>query len=122
MTTIIIIAILVVIAVYTVISYRKRLSNGCCGAGDGESVKKVKAADRDPSHYPIHKQLKIDGMTCGKCAQRVENAFNGKKGMLAKVTLEQELADLYLKEEHSDEELKELVREAGYRAYKIISM
>ena len=37
-------------------------------------MKKVKVKDKDPSHYPYEKILKIDGMTCGNCANRVENA------------------------------------------------
>ena len=76
MSTFVIVLILVVIGVFGVKSYCKKLSSGCCGASSGPSEKKMKVKDRDKSHYPYRKILSIDGMVCGNCSTRVENGLN----------------------------------------------
>lgn len=119
MPTIIICLILIVIGIYAVISYKKRLSSGCCGASGQPSVKRVKVQDKDLSHYPHHKILKVDGMSCGNCTVRVENALNSLDGVWARVNLMEEEADLYLKQDVSDDVLREAVKSAGYTVYKI---
>ena len=59
---------------------------GCCGSGAVSPVKR-RVADRDETHYPYTAVLTIDGMTCGHCAVRVENALNELNGVWAKVDL-----------------------------------
>ncbi len=71
------------------------------------------------SHYPYEKILKVDGMSCGNCAVRVENALNSLEGVWARVDLEAEEAQVYMKEEYEDQRLKDAVRDAGYRVYKV---
>ena len=51
MSTAIIVAVLIVIAVIAIRSYAKKLTSGCCGA-EIEHVKKIKVEDKDVSHYP----------------------------------------------------------------------
>ena len=63
MSTAIIVAVLIVIAVIAIRSYAKKLTSGCCG-GETEHVKKIKVEDKDVSHYPYCVQIGIDGMTC----------------------------------------------------------
>ena len=63
MATALICLVLIIIAVFGIRSYRKRLTSGCCSPSDETAVKKVKVKDKDISHYPYHKILKVDGMT-----------------------------------------------------------
>ena len=52
MSTAIICAVLIVIAIIGIKSYAKKLTSGCCGASSQPSVKKIKVRDKDKSHYP----------------------------------------------------------------------
>ena len=79
MSTAIIVAVLIVIAVIAIRSYAKKLTSGCCG-GETEHVKKIKVEDKDVSHYPYCVQIGIDGMTCNHCKARVENTLNSEDG------------------------------------------
>ena len=42
----------------------------------------------------MHKIMKIEGMTCGHCAQRVESLLNEMENVSASVYLEQDAADI----------------------------
>lgn len=84
-------AICVVIAVICVVavkSYAKKLSKGCCGAAADDEAE-LKAAEGD---YPYSCTVEIGGMTCRKCAQRIQNAFNRQEGYSAQVSLEESCA------------------------------
>ena len=117
MGTAIVVAILVVICIYGVISYRKKLTEGCCGGG-GDSVKKVKASDRDASHYPYTVVIGVEGMTCSKCQIRVENAFNTQEGMWGEVDLSKHQVTVHMKTKHEESMLKGLIEKAGYMPLK----
>ena len=120
MATAVICIILVIAVIAGVKSYMKKLRSGCCGASSVPSVKKVKVKDKDPSHYPYEKILKIDGMTCGNCANRVENALNHLDGVYASVDLMKEEAVVRMKEKLEDQTLKKAVAAAGYTVYKVV--
>ena len=51
MSTAIIVAVLIVIAVIAIRSYAKKLTSGCCG-GETEHVKKIKVEDNVTHLYP----------------------------------------------------------------------
>ena len=119
MATAVICIILVIAVVAGVKSYMKKLRSGCCGASSEPAVQKVKVKDKDPSHYPYQKVLKIDGMTCGNCANRVENALNHLDGVYASVDLMKEEAVVRMKEKVEDQTLKKTVAAAGYTVYKV---
>ena len=119
MATAVICIILVIAVVAGVKSYMKKLRSGCCGASSEPAEKKVKVKDKDPSHYPYQKVLKIDGMTCGNCANRVENALNHLDGVYASVDLMKEEAVVRMKEKVEDQTLKKTVAAAGYTVYKV---
>ena len=120
MATAVICIILVIAVIAGVKSYMKKLRSGCCGASSEPSVIKVKVKDKDPSHYPYEKILKIDGMTCGNCANRVENALNHLDGVYASVDLMKEEAVVRMKEKLEDQTLKKAVAAAGYTVYKVV--
>lgn len=110
--------ILVIIAVLSVKSYMKKLTHGCCGGGD-VAEKKVKVQDKKKEHYPYHKKIEVDGMTCKNCALKIENAFNSQQGCYGIVNLKEKQADLYMKQLSSDEEIKSLIEKVGYNVNKI---
>ncbi len=112
MGTAIIVAVLIVFGLIALKSYAKKLRSGCCGAGDSEAVVKVK--DTDETHYPHHIELSVSGMTCKKCKQHVENAFNKRDGLWAQVDLKKGLAEVRAKKELTDFELRDIVSGAGY--------
>lgn len=118
MATFIICAVLLIIAIFGIKSYCKKLSSGCCGASSSEpEVKRVKVKDKDISHYPYHKRTFVGGMSCEKCAVRVENALNSLDGVFAKVDLIKEQADIYMKQMVEDQTLNEAIEGAGYSPY-----
>lgn len=114
MSTAIICIILAVLCFFGVRSTIKRTKYGCCGGGGGGEEKKIKVADKDISHYPYSSTIEVDGMTCGKCQNRVENAFNSQEGMYASVDLDKRQAVVRMKNQMSEDQLKEIVRKAGY--------
>lgn len=111
--TVVICVVLGLVCVLGVRSYLKKLKSGCCGAG-GDEVKRVRPLDRNVSHYPYVKVVRIDGMHCQNCAKRIENAFNTQDGFFAKVDLAKQRAIVRSKREVPDRELKQVVRNVGY--------
>lgn len=119
---VIIIAAIVVACFFGVKSYRKRLSSGCCGSGDGSGkVKKIKVKDKDKKHYPYEAEIKVDGMVCANCANRVENALNSVDGAWATVDLEDHTAKVLLKSEVDPDVLRQAVNDTGtYTALSVV--
>lgn len=113
MANIIIVAVLVLIGLYAVISYRKKLTSGCCGGG-ADAVQQNKVEDTDPSHYPYEMTIGIDGMTCNNCKNRVENALNATEGIWAQVSLKDKSALVRMKKQLDADDLRVIVARAGY--------
>lgn len=62
----------------------------------------------------------IEGMTCGHCKKRVENALSELEGVKeVAVDLEAKTATLELESSVTDEVLKEAVEEWGYKVEAI---
>ncbi len=118
-STAVICVILAVICIFSVKKYRKKLTSGCCGAGGEGTVKKRRVSDRNKAHYPYTKILKIDGMSCGNCANRVENALNALDGVWASVDLGSQEALVRMKQPTDPELLKNTVRKQGYTVIRI---
>lgn len=112
--------VIILFAVYAVRSYLKRLKGGCCGSGDSEKIERIKVFDRDPDHYPYKAVLTIDGMVCGSCVARVENALNSIEGLWAKVDLTQKQAVIRMKHEVRDNDLRSAVN--SLRVYTVIKI
>lgn len=118
-STAVICVILAVICIFSVKKYRKKLTSGCCGAGGEGTVKKRRVSDRNKAHYPYTKILKIDGMSCENCANRVENALNALDGVWASVDLGSQEALVRMKQPMDPELLKNAVRKQGYTVIRI---
>lgn len=114
MANAVILALLAAVLIIGVRSYMKKLAHGCCGGGDGGAERKVRVSDRNPAHYAHAVRLSIAGMTCSRCAGRVENALNGLDGVWARVDLKGESALVRMKARIPDSELERVVAQAGY--------
>lgn len=118
MANVIILLILVLVCIHAVRSYMKRLAHGCCGAG-GDEEEKVKVRDKNPAHYPHSVTIGVDGMTCKHCKLRVENALNSEEGVWAQVNLQEKTAQVRMKTPIPEEELRRIIRRAGYTAVSV---
>ena len=74
MESAVIILIVIVICIFGIKSYARRLTQGCCGAG-GDAQKRVRVRDKNKEHYPYCVKIGVDGMTCSHCRERVEKAL-----------------------------------------------
>ncbi|MDL2290127.1 heavy-metal-associated domain-containing protein [Paludibacteraceae bacterium OttesenSCG-928-F17] len=68
----------------------------------------------------ITKTLRIEGMSCPHCVNRVEKALNAVEGITAKVDLATNTAHVELSRNIDDSELKNIVESAGYKVVEII--
>ena len=95
------IILLAAAGVFAVIFYlRRRISKGggCCGGEHDPAAPKIRAADRDLSHYPYIYTVGIEGMVCSHCVRNVENAFNSAEGICAFADLGKKSAKVYSKQ------------------------
>lgn len=113
MGTAIICLILLIICIFAIKSYIKKLRNGCCG-GAADVEKKVKPLDTDESHYSYRYIIGVDGMSCQNCAAHVENAFNTQEGYLARVNLRRKNAEVLTKEPMQEADFRRIITKAGY--------
>lgn len=92
-----------------------RGESSCCG-GDGIAAPPKKKLDA-----PIlgHKIITIDGMTCGNCKIRVEQALDEINGAAATVNLHRNTADLAMTRTVEDGEIRRALAGSGYRIIKI---
>lgn len=120
MASVIILLVLAVICGYGVYSYvhHLRCGGGCCGEREALD-RKVKVGDKNKSHYPYTLYLKVDGMTCGNCVRRVENALNRLDGVWASVEMDRHMATVRMKERLPEETLKKAVKDAGYLVLQV---
>ena len=114
-TVILICTVLAALCVYAGISYGKKLKSGCCGSSGG-GERRVQPSDRDLSHYAFAYQVDIQGMHCKNCATQIENAYNRKEGFWAQVDFKQNRALVRTKRPGSENELRQIVWQAGYSA------
>jgi copper chaperone CopZ len=118
MTTAIIIIVLVLFAVITVKSYAKKISSGCCGAG-GDKEEKITSADTETSNYPYRADVKISGMHCRKCADKIENAFNKQEDFYAIVDFKNGSARIYSKKNITDFDVRSVIVGLDYSVESI---
>lgn len=77
----------------------------------------VGSVDAVPEGAPFARvNLKVGGMTCAACVNRVERKLRKIDGIDAEVNLATETAAVFLSGEHSDEEIVSAIEGAGYEA------
>ena len=111
--TIVICVVIAAICIFAVISYRKKLKNGCCGGG-GDEVKHGKPQDTNVHAYDHVYRMDIEGMHSNTCALRNEHAFTAQPDCMAKVDLAGKFARIYTKKPVEEVVLKQTVWRAGY--------
>ena len=68
----------------------------------------------------ITKTIFINGMSCGHCSKRVEEALKSVNGVKSvKVSLEEKKADVILKNDVDNEILKNAVEEVGFEVVNV---
>ena len=68
----------------------------------------------------ITKTIFIEGMSCGHCSKRVEEALKSVNGVKSVyVFLEEKKAEVVIKENVSDDALKTAVEDAGYEVTNV---
>ena len=111
MNTLAILAAAAVVAVLFILM-RNKVTKGSSCCGEHESpVERIRADDLDPTHYPYHYRLLVEGMVCAK---RVENAFLETGEMLANVDLGKKEVDLLSRRELDRRGAAGIVDRAGY--------
>ena len=117
MGTVIIVAILVVIAALASKSSMKHFKGegGCCG---GDSTPKTKNKKLQGS-IVAKKIIYIDGMHCENCKNKVEKNLNQIDGAVAKVNLKKNIAVVSMDRNISETALLQAVEQANYTVTKI---
>ena len=110
LSTAVICAVIIVICVFAVISYTKKLSKGCCGTATDE-VKKIRATG---SYYGYHYAVEVGGMTCPKCVVNVENAFNRQGGIRADADLKSGVVQISSEKPLSEIIIRKTIIDIGY--------
>lgn len=59
-------------------------------------------------------KIKIEGMSCAHCSERVEKALNAVRGVKASVNLENAEATIEASSSIGIEKLRRIIEEAGY--------
>ena len=85
------------------------------------SVIYIESVKRSSFNFKFMKQksIIIEGMTCGHCSSRVENALNAISGVEAKVDLANNKATVSITGTVSDELLTSAIENAGYKVIRI---
>lgn len=110
--TVIIVLILLGVVIYTLVDIKKRANSGCCTTGD-KSEKLIKVNDKNIKNYKYLATVKIEGMVCEGCVNRVSNAFHKYDDIYAKVDLSKKEAKVYMKHKYSEAELRDIVNNIG---------
>lgn len=115
--TIIILVVLVIIVIFAIRGSRKHFGGegGCCGGGSS-TVEDVKELEGKKLGEKI---VRIDGMHCDNCKNRVQRALNRVDGASAKVNLKKKEAVVSYDRPVSDEDLKRAVENEDYTVVSI---
>ena len=108
-----IIAIIAAIAISTLI--RRSGRKGCCGSGSDYKPRKKKL-----KNVIATKTLKVDGMHCEKCSNRVTEAVNDIPGVAGVVNLKKGIVTVSYEQEVPDEQIKARIERHGYRVTEIL--
>lgn len=117
MTTAIIITIIIIIVVFAVKSYIKKLSHGCCGSG-GETSAVSPTDAPSVSDCKFRYTAVIGGMSCKKCAVRIENAF-ARHGAKAVVDFKSGTAEIYSPQQLTNFMIRRIITAAEYTVERI---
>ena len=78
------------------ITHKIRHGGSCCGEHEAAAAR-IRAADREISHYSYRYTVGIEGMVCSHCVRNVENAFHSAERIYAVADLGSKTVKLYAK-------------------------
>ena len=81
-----------------------------------EKLEKIQEREKEKT---MKKIMKIEGMSCGHCKKRVEDALNALDGVQAEVDLDKKEALVEMDQVVEDKILKDTVEQAGYEVLSI---
>lgn len=119
MSTIIVIAVLAVIAFFAIRSSLKHFKGqgGCCGGGDSIPTK---AEAKTLENQAIGKKvIRIEGMHCENCKNAVERQINRIDGAACQVDLKKKEAVVLFDRELSDNLLRFTIESMDYKVLDI---
>lgn len=112
--------ILVIVIVVAALALRSSIGHfkgegGCCDTGGGTlpDTKELEGAKIG------EKKVRIEGMHCENCKNRVERAINRIDGAVARVDLKKKTAVVSFDRNVSDDEIRKAVEELDYRVVTI---
>lgn len=117
MANLILIGIILVLVVYGAMATVKHFKGegGCCGGG-GKTIRENKQLDGPKLG---EKEIRIEGMHCENCQNRVERAVNRIDGVVCKVNLKKKTAVVSYSKPVENEQLKEVIEKAGYEVLEM---
>lgn len=120
MVDIIIYIIIAVLLVFAIRSAFRRMSGkgGCCGGGIGSSLVKTSEKILDGPVVST-KTMRIEGMHCDACAERVKRAIDSIDGAAGKVDFKSGKATVNCDRNVDEARLRVAVKEAGYTVLSI---
>lgn len=121
MVDVIIILIVIVLLAFAAKGAAKHFKgeSPCCGGGSEEIVLDI--PDKKLENPVLgRKTVKISGMHCQHCVKAVTEAINKLDGASAKVNLDENAAVVSYDRAVDNEQIKAVVKEAGYRVVSIM--
>lgn len=112
MIIILIIAVLVLVGLFSTVKHFQGKSS-CCGGGSSYISKKKL------DHVIGKKTVIVEGMTCENCVARVTRAVNDLEGLAARVNLRKKKVVVSMAREAADGEIRAAIEKAGYRVVEI---
>ena len=109
---IVIVCILVIIlvpAIRSTVSHMKG-EGACCGGPKDKPVKK-KLPGKPRAKLIVH----IEGMQCDNCKYRVERHLDELDGVIAKVKLSKNIAEIFLYQDVDEEQIKSTIEKLDFR-------
>lgn len=90
-----------------------------CVVSNALRIKRFKEEKKMFGRKKCDVEMKVEGMSCGHCSARVEEALNALAGVTAEVDLKKKTAYVTLEGEASDDMLKKAVEDAGYSVVEV---
>lgn len=116
MENIIIVGIIIILFLVGLRSTIKHMKGegACCGGGST-----VKPRRKKLNKIIRKKTIKIDGMHCEQCRNRVMRCMNEIDGVVSKVNLRKKEAVIFYEEEVDDEIIRQAIENIGYEVLEI---
>lgn len=95
--TVLTVSFLLIVSLFIIKNYLKKISEGCCGIENGKKIKRHKILDKNKAHYPYKVLLTVDGMVCGNCSAKIENSLNEIDGVWAMANISEKTVTVLMK-------------------------